>query len=219
MKEQIRKHLVLFLILLFAPLMYVVLSKGKHNFIDLPIYGPRELAENGDTLYHSLAEFQFLDQDSNLFSSTLSDQKVLVINFFFTTCKTICIPMNQEVYRTYYQFKDRDDIQFCSFTVDPEADQPSVLKAYAEQFDVEGEKWKFLTGEKSELYTLAQKQCFLSAIEDTTLPDFIHDDRIVLIDKQRRIRGFYTATDKEEVDRLIDEIKVLKAIEQIPKKK
>ncbi len=127
--------------------------------------------------------------------------------------------MNNEMQRVYHQFTDRDDLQFLSFTVDPQTDSPSTLKEYSKRFNnIDASKWQFLTGQKNDLYTLAQKSFFLSAIEDTTLPDFIHDDRIVLVDKHRIIRGFYTSTKKEEVDRLIDEIKVLMAEEQIPKK-
>jgi len=126
--------------------------------------------------------------------------------------------MNLEMQRVYHQFKDWDDIVFYSFTVDPQTDSPSVLKQYAQQFEIPNHNWHFLTGDKTTLYTLAQKKFFLTAMQDTIVPDFIHDDRIVLLDKERCIRGFYKATDKEQVDRLIDEIKVLKAASQVPKK-
>ena len=214
-----KKFLVLFLIILFPSLLYVVLSKGKHNFMTLASYGPKEISENGDTLYHTIPAFNFTNQFGQQINSRESDQKYIVANFFFTTCKTICIPMNLEMQKVYHAFKDREDIVFYSFTVDPETDSSEALLEYSKQFrDIEKGKWQFLTGKKEDLYALAQKKFFLTAMQDSTIPDFIHDDRIVLLDKKRRIRGFYKATDGEEIKRLIDEIKVLKVEEQIPKK-
>ena len=185
----------------------------------LQTFGPKEILGNGDTLYHTIPEFTFINQFGQQITSAESDNKFIVANFFFSTCKTICIPMNQEMQKVYHQFKKRDDIVFYSFTVDPQTDSPEILLEYSKQFrEIEKGKWLFLTGKKEDLYTLAQKKFFLTAMQDSTIPDFIHDDRIVLLDKKRRIRGFYKSTDGEEIKRLIDEIKVLKAEEQIPKK-
>lgn len=215
-----KKYLILFLILLFPSLLYVMLSKGKHKFKEIAIYGPKEVDATGDTLYHIIPDFEFTNQYGERIQSSKADNSYSIVNFFFTSCKTICIPMNQEMNRVYHEFKDRKDVVLYSITVDPETDSVQALLNYAQQFpNLEKGKWQFLTGAKQDIYTLAQKHFFLTAMQDTLIPDFIHDDRIVILDKERRIRGFYTATNKEEVKRLIDELKVLLFKEvEIPRK-
>ncbi len=220
-----KKFAILFFVLLFPSLLYIFLTKGKHNFTVLPIYGPKQAivkTVNGkeitDTNYHEIPDFTFTNHLGKQIVSDTTTDKIFVTNFFFSTCKSICIPMNQEMNRLYNRFKNDGDVKFYSITVDPEKDSVSTLKDYSEQFNLTNDKWDFLTGNKSDIYRLAEKKFFLTAIEDTTIPDFIHDDRIVLIDAKRRIRGYYKGTDNKEVDKLIDEIKVLKAEAYLPLK-
>jgi len=114
-----------------------------------------------------------------------------------------------------------DDVILLSFTVDPENDTVEALKEYANNAGAIENKWYFLTGDKSDLYKLARKGFFLGAQEGNQSAGeeaFLHSDQFVLIDKEKRIRGFYTGTDAKDVDRLIDELKVLKASGFIPRK-
>lgn len=220
-----KKFIILFLVLLFPSLLYIFLTKGKHSIKTLPVFGPKEVVhinKNGediyDTLYHTIPKFEFTDQNNKIISSDSTENKIILANFFFSTCQGICVPLNKEMHRLYKEFEKDTNIVLYSFTVDPETDSVETLYEYAQQFNLHDDRWHFLTGKKKEIYTLAQKSFFLTAMEDTVLPNFIHDDRIVLVDHQRRIRGYYVGTNESEVDTLIDEIKVLRYQELISKK-
>lgn len=183
----------------------------------LPILGRRELEEktiNGekviDTVYHSIEDFQFLDQDSVLISQNTFSDKVYVSDFFFTTCPTICPVMKGQMMRVYDSFYDQPEVLFLSHTIDPEHDSVAVLREYAEQLGVESHKWHFVTGDKETIYETAQTSYYATAAEDELEPGgFIHSGAFILVDKQRHIRGIYDGTDPEAVDRLIADINIL----------
>jgi protein SCO1/2 len=103
------------------------------------------------------------------------------------------------------------DFGILSITVNPENDTPEKLKEYAKMVHAEPEIWNFLTGNKDSIYKLALNGFLINAMEDTSkvIPDFIHSEKIILLDKQRRIRGYYDGTSTAEINRLIDEVRVL----------
>ncbi len=222
-----KKYLILFLIILFPSLFYIFLTKGKHNFIHLPKFGEREAItriidgkEVTDTLYHTVQDFTLTNQYGEQFGLKDLDNKVIIAEFFFSTCKSICPIMNKNMARVYEKIKKDSNIVILSFTVDPATDTAEALLAYSQQFSPEKGKWYFLTGSKEVIYTLALKSFLLNALDKgDSIPDFIHDEHFVLVDKERHIRGMYLGTDTKDVDRLIDEIKVLKAQEFVPKRK
>ena len=114
------------------------------------------------------------------------------------------------MHRVYEEFKENDDILFLSHTVMPEADSVPVLKDYAEKLKVDVKKWKFVTGDKKQIYNLARKTYFAAVTEgDGGVNDFIHTENFVLVDKEKRLRGFYDGTSKKDVDRLIEDINAL----------
>ena len=136
--------------------------------------------------------------------------KIYVTDFFFVTCPTICPKMTDQMHRVYEEFKENDDILFLSHTVMPEADSVPVLKDYAEKLKVDVKKWKFVTGDKKQIYNLARKTYFAAVTEgDGGVNDFIHTENFVLVDKEKRLRGFYDGTSKKDVDRLIEDINAL----------
>jgi protein SCO1/2 len=166
------------------------------------------------TKAHQIPSFSFLNQDSLLISSDTFGNKIMVVDFFFTRCQTICPKMTNNLALVKDELNDAD-IQFVSFTVDPNYDKPWVLKKHISSKSVDLNGWMFLTGVKDSIYNLAQKGFFLSAMEDPEHPvDFIHSDKVVLVDRNKWIRGYYNGTDKKDMDRLIAEIKVLKQIEK-----
>lgn len=182
--------------------------------------GEKSIAENGkDTLYHTVPDFSFINQYHDTVKSQNFAGKTWIVEYFFSNCTGICVQMNQQMNRVYQTYLEDSNIVLLSFTVDPERDSVTQLQSYASAFNIEKNKWHFLTGQKDDLYRLATKGFLISAEEaKDSLPDFIHDEHFVLVDKDRHIRGFYKGTDAKEVDRLIDEIKVLKMEDFVSKK-
>ena len=215
-----KKSLLIF-VLLFPSITYLFWSLASHNAKKLPIFGPREVVANKtgetDTAYHQLPAFSFTNQYGNNVTQNTIKNKILVVDYFFTTCKSICPIMSTQIARVQQNTMDFNDIVFLSHTVDPLYDTVEVMLDYAEKMGAINGRWHFLTGNKKELYDLARNGYFVTAMEgDGGTEDFIHSEKLVLLDKQQRIRGFYDGTDKEDVDRLIDEINVLKKEEFIP---
>jgi protein SCO1/2 len=176
----------------------------------LPIFGEREVL-NGDTIYHRIAPFRFVNQDSSVVTNETVSNKIYVADFFFTTCRTICPIMKTQMLRVYEAVKDDSEVLLLSHTIDPEYDTVALLRDYARRLGAESSKWHFLTGEKDSIYKLAQTSYFSTALEDETEPDgFIHSGAFLLIDKQGRIRGKYDGTKEADVDLLIKDIGRLK---------
>lgn len=175
----------------------------------LKIYGEREFV-NGDTVYHTIQPFRFVDQDSAVITREHVDGKIYVADFFFTSCRTICPVMKTQMLRVYDEFKDDPEVIILSHTIDPEYDTVGLLKDYADRLGVSA-GWHFLTGNKDSIYTIAEKSYFATAMEDSSEPDgFIHSGAFILVDGNQRIRGMYDGTKENDVDRLIKDIGRLK---------
>lgn len=135
-------------------------------------------------------EFQFLDQDSTLVTNEDYLGKVYVVEFFFTTCPTICPIMTQNLVELQNTFKDNEEFGVASFTINPRYDTPSVLKRYAEKYGVTDKDWHFLTGNQEKIYELAQEGFYILANEDEDAPGgFEHSGMFALIDKNGYIRS------------------------------
>jgi protein SCO1/2 len=177
----------------------------------LPIFGERELV-GADTVYHTIAHFQFVDQDSATITNAIFQDKIYVADFFFTSCRTICPIMKTQMVRVYEATKEMPDVLLISHTIDPEYDTVALLHDFAERLGVESKRWHFVTGAKDSIYKIAQTSYFATAMEDKSEPDgFIHSGAFLLIDKKGRIRGKYDGTKEEDVNRLIIEIKKLRS--------
>ncbi|MCX8491286.1 MAG: SCO family protein [Cyclobacteriaceae bacterium] len=179
---------------------------------ELPIFGERDVI-GSDTIYHTIAKFQFIDQDSALVNNETFKDKIYVADFFFTSCRTICPIMKTQMVRVYEATQEMPDVLLLSYTIDPEYDTVALLHDFAERLDVESRRWHFVTGVKDSIYKIAQTSYFATAMEDKTEPDgFIHSGAFLLIDKKGRIRGKYDGTKEEEVNRLIVDIKRLRRL-------
>lgn len=197
----------------------------------LPIYGPKEPFKSKDyrgrdiidTAYFKVPPFSFLDQDGNTVTESLMDGKVTIVDFFFTTCKSICIDMTRNLHRVQDKFstdKDKNDILILSHTVDPETDSVKQLLNYAVEKDINPNLWRLLTGDKKELYRQARNGYFITADKGDGGPnDFIHDKTLVLVDKERRIRGYYDGTDSLAVNQMIKDMQMLLVSYIVPMKK
>jgi len=205
--------LIILAILVIPSIGYLIVSSGKNDYVRLAIYGPREPSHENpkDTIYHTISPFELDGHNGNRFSSGQLDDKIYVADFFFATCQTICPKMSMQLKRVQEAYRDDPEIALISFTVNPERDTVAALAAYADEYGAMAGKWTFLTGDKELIYELARKSYFITAMEGDGGPDdFIHSEKLVLVDKDRRIRGYYDGTDYEDVNLLIDEIKVLK---------
>jgi protein SCO1/2 len=183
---------------------------GKSEEKALPVFGEREVVDQ-DTVYHTIADFRFVDQDSAWVTNQTFDNDIYVADFFFTTCRTICPIMKAQMLRVYEETADLPDVKILSHTIDPEYDTVELLHDFAKRLGVSSDRWHFVTGVKDSIYKLAQTSYFATAMEDKTEPDgFIHSGAFLLIDKDRHIRGKYDGTKEEDVDRLIADINRLR---------
>jgi protein SCO1/2 len=176
----------------------------------LPFLGPKQVNAKGDTVYHQIPSFHFLNQDSVFVSEKDVKGKVYVADFFFTTCPTICPKMKTQMLRIYERYKDRDEVRIISHSIDPDFDTPNVLKDYAARLQVKAPKWNLLTGDKAAIYQLGQKSYMVSAQEDPNeAGGFVHSGAFILVDKNRHVRGIYDGTVEAEVNHLLEDMEVL----------
>ena len=208
-------------ILFFALLSGVILSLFYRALVPkkiLPIYQPAEVSfELVDSSlqhikkYHKIANFSLTNQNGNRISQRDYQGKIYVADFFFTTCPSICPIMTNNM--AYIQSKIMDDpqVKLLSFSVTPEIDSVPQLKKYALEKGVNDKKWNLLTGDKKEIYTLARKSYFVVKEDGDGGPhDMIHTENFVLVDPEKRIRGYYDGTDKAAMENLLADLKTLK---------
>jgi protein SCO1/2 len=195
------------LLFTFSVLLSACIKKKE---TPLPIFGEREVVGT-DTVYHTIADFKFVDQDSAEVTGDTFKDKIYVADFFFTSCRTICPIMKTQMLRVYDSIQNESDVLLLSHSIDPEFDTVGLLHDFAERLGVKSDKWHFVTGKKEDIYKIAQTSYFATAMEDKTEPDgFIHTGAFLLIDKKKRIRGKYDGTKEEDVNRLLADIARLK---------
>ena len=195
--------------------MYQALKPEKR----LPVYQPSmvnpELVDS--TLvyvkkYHSIADFKLINQNGDTISQADYADKIYIADFFFTTCPTICPVMTANMADIQQIIKGDDEVMLLSNSVTPEIDSVPQLKKYALEKGVIDAKWNLVTGDKKQIYELARKSYLAVLTDGDGGPyDMIHTENFILVDKERRIRGFYDGTSSEEVAQLLEDLKVLKS--------
>ncbi len=221
---------ILLTTLLVPALLYIFLRFGTENHYVLPRYLPRidssrseplmgtvtlpDGRQMTDTLYNHIPPFSLIDQNGDTVSQSLVKEKIYVASFFFTRCGTICPRISSQLTRVQDIFRNQSDVMLLSHSVDPEHDRPEQLLEYAQKYEATPGKWYFLTGSKVEIYDLALHGYYLPVVDAGVKegkPDetFIHSEKLVLVDKEGIVRGFYDGTDTKDVDRLVLEIRVL----------
>jgi protein SCO1/2 len=213
----IKKIMILALILAVPGFLYYLLeAKGKNRYKPLAIYGPKAVANTfhkyhgkaiPDTIYHQILDFKLTDQDGKAVSLETYKGEIIVANFFFSNCATVCTQVNNNIDLLAHSYHKNKMVHFVSITVDPERDSPSALSKYAAQYKWPAQKWSFLTGDTATIYNLARKGMLVDALKIDN-NDFIYSDKLILIDPVRRIRGYYDGTNSKDVIKLNDEIKV-----------
>lgn len=194
----------------------------------LPVYAPNMVDESlvDPTVqyvrnHHVIPDFQLINQNGDTITQANYEGKIYVADFFYTTCPSFCTELTESFLQLQEKLKDDDEVMLLSHTVTPEIDTPEQLKRYAVQKGVHDDKWNLVTGSKKEIYDLARKSyCVVKegtdeGIESGGKYDMIHTENLVLIDKQKRIRGYYDGTDAQEIKRLLKDIKTLHQIEKL----
>ena len=160
--------------------------------------------------FHRIAEFEFINQNGKTVTHENFNGKIYVADFFFTTCPTICISMTDNLLKVQKEIQNNPNILLISHSVTPKIDSVSQLKKYAVEKGVNDKKWHLVTGDKKEIYELARKSYLAVKDEGDGGPfDMIHTENFILVDPDKRIRGFYDGTDSQEIQRLLSEIKIL----------
>lgn len=209
-KSMVNNRIAKFVMFLAVVSGLLFASCAEKKEAALPIFGEKEV-QGGDTIYHTIADFKFVDQDSAFVTNDTFKDKIYVADFFFTSCRTICPIMKTQMLRVYDSIQNDPDVLLLSHSIDPEYDTVGLLHDYAERLGVKSNKWHFVTGSKEDIYKIAQTSYFATAMEDKSEPDgFIHSGAFLLIDKDKRIRGKYDGTKEEDVNRLLVEIQRLK---------
>ena len=193
---------------LSAALLFVLFSACNNP--QLPVYGDKiSIEKDGtiDSMDYQLPDFTLTDQEGNNIS--YSGKKILVADFFFTSCPSICPKMMKEMLRVQEKYEKNDEVQILSFSIDPVRDSVPRLKTYANKLGIESLRWHLLTGNKDSIYNLAEK-FLVSAEEDPDAPGgHIHSGNFILVDKHKRIRGYYDGTDETSVNKLLEEMDML----------
>jgi len=186
--------------------------------VSLPIYSPSMVAEElveedirYVKKYHVINNFSLTNQNGKLITQEFYENKIYVADFFFTTCPDICPIMTENMGYLQKKLKNQTDILLVSFSVTPELDSVDKLRVYADLKGVDDSKWNLFTGDKKDIYELARKSFLVAKNDgDGGKYDMIHTENFVLVDKEKRIRGFYDGTDTKQMDQLLNDIKILK---------
>lgn len=211
-----KKFAIAFLII---SIIIVSIIYNKLNvYQPLPVYQPSMVSADlvDSTLqyqkkYHKIADFNLTNQNGKTITQDDYKDKIYVADFFFTTCQSICPIMTNHMSIIQDKIMDDDDVMLLSFSVTPKIDSVAQLKRYALEKGVNDKKWNLVTGDKKQIYELARKSYLAVKTTGDGGPfDMIHTENFMLIDKKKQIRGFYDGTNPDDIDRLMDDIKILK---------
>ncbi|MBT34039.1 MAG: SCO family protein [Thalassobius sp.] len=199
-------------------LVLIVSCETQQTEKKLLIYGSREIVEKtdennktfNDTIYHTISNYQFVDQDSDFVTPETFSNCIYVTDFFFTTCPSICPKMTAQMMRVYEEFEENPKVKMLSHSIDPTHDTVAVLKEYADNLGVKSEKWHFVTGTRDDIFEMGRKNYMVAVVEDENAEGgFFHGGHFILVDNHRRIRGIYDGTDSLDVNNLLNDIPIL----------
>ncbi len=191
-------------------LFYTALKPKK----SLPIFNPSDVnPEMVDSTVqyksksHTIADFSFINQNGKTITQKDYEGKIYVADFFFTTCGSICPKMTANLAEVQKAIAKNPKVMLLSHTVMPDIDSVSVLKAYAIKNGVDDKKWNLVTGDKKDIYSMARKSYLAVKLgKPGELYDMVHTENFVLVDAQKRVRGFYDGTNQDDIKRLIEDI-------------
>jgi protein SCO1/2 len=195
--------------LILVAVLFASCKRSEKQLL-LPVLGEKK-ANGKDTIYHTISSFSLVDQDGQAVTEKTINGKIVVANFFFATCQSICPEMSTNLVKVQEAFVDDDSLLILSHSVNPLHDTVEVLKAYAGRYGAKSGKWHLLTGDKKQIYELAKSSYLVNALEDDGTPEgFLHSELFMLVDPQKRLRGMYDGTDMGDVNKLLKDIQLLK---------
>ena len=189
----------------------LLVSSCSKKFERLPILGETYLNKDGELVNYTAPTFMLTNQLSEKVGSDLFADKITVVDFFFTSCPTICPQMTSHLKLVEEAFKNQDNVAIISVSIDGKYDTPDRLKHYAEHYNIDHDKWTFLTGDSDVVFELA-KDYKVRAFDDSDESgnsNFLHDGTFVLVDGRSRVRGYYNGLDYTDTKRLIRDINIL----------
>lgn len=212
-----RSMLVLCLVIFIPVICYFIIKyyserdlvMPRHYIADTVFVADKDGKKEFDTVWHTIPNFTLTNQLRQTVSLSDVGNKVVVVDFFFTHCPSFCPTLTRNMRKLQESFHTNDTlVQFISFSVDPERDSVPVLKDYADRYGVEHNNWWMLTGNKDVIYDLAERDFKLAAVDSGHM-NFVHTDRMVLLDQDRYIRGYYNGQDTVDMARLVNDIVLL----------
>lgn len=178
----------------------------------LPIYGKEAIkTESGyDTIIKPVPAFEFIDQKGTIVTNETFKDKIFIVDFFFTSCPSICPVMTKNMLKIHDAYIDNDKIKLLSHTIDPKRDSVQRLDVYANKIDINtNEKWHFVTAEKEKISKMAESYMIVAYEDDEVPGGFEHSGYFILVDAQQRIRGYYDGTLDEDTEELIADLQIL----------
>jgi protein SCO1/2 len=223
-RKQVVVITILFFLLILPPMVYFYVTRGFNTFIKLKVIGKED---------HKIADFSFINQNNEVVINDSLNGNIYIANFFFTSCPTICPVMTKNMAYAQSKLSVYPNIKFLSHTVDPLNDTPERMLDYVNDLkgknvNISLDNWDFVTGNKDELYAIAQSY-FVNVSMDSLAPGgFLHSEYFVLIDKEGRVRsgidqyknvvGVYDGTNDAQMKDLVNDVKVLMAEYKRPTK-
>jgi len=211
-------------LLIITSVCMILAACQQHEQKRLPILGERHAATKEvdgktvtDTVYQTIPAFSFINQDSVTITDRYFNNSIYVADFFFTSCPSICPIMSKNLLKVLKKYQGNEQVKILSHSIDTKYDTPWVLKRYANKLGVTGDQWQFVHGSESAIYGIADKY-MVYAKEDSNAPGgFEHQGWLILVDKDKRIRGAYDGTNTEQVNQLMADMDILLA-EYFPNK-
>ncbi len=161
--------------------------------------------------YHTIADFSLTNQNGETVTQETYKDKIYIADFFFTTCPTICPIMTKNMVGIQTEISEDPEVLLLSHSVTPQIDSVAQLKKYALEKGVVDAKWNLVTGAKKDIYELARKSYLAVKTDGDGGPfDMIHTENFILVDKEKRIRGFYDGTKEEDIEKLLKDLEILK---------
>jgi protein SCO1/2 len=213
-----RAQLALMLAVLLPVVGYLLVSYYSNRDVKMPrryFYDSVNVTEkNGkslyDTAWHSVSNMHFTNQLGQQVSLDDLKGKIIVLDFFFTRCPTICPRLGAAMKKLQNSFPNNDSIvQFVSISVDPKHDSVQQLRKWAEKFNVNPDSWWLLTGNRDSIYQFALQEMKASVADVNVDTAFVHTENFFLLDKERVVRGWYSGTDSVAQKRLVRDIPLL----------
>ena len=209
------KSILLIIIIILIGIWYTSIPQEKE--FELPIFTPADLRLTlvhpsliGKT-EHTIPDFSFINQDSILITQDTIAGKIYVVDFFFTSCPSICIDLTKNLQLVQEAFQEENNVLILSHSVDPKNDTVARLKKYADIHNINPKKWFLLRGSIEEITRMAQLGYFaIASVDNHDRSELIHTENVILVDQDRKIRGIYNGTSSIDIGYLISDIKKLK---------